>query len=81
MPLLDEAVPQPEAFQQQPCIRRDRLADLKTVVGPGFDDQDVVDAPVAERQGRRTAGDPAAEHDDPMHASTRWDGWNSLARA
>ena len=64
MPLLDKALPDLQAFQQQARLRGDRLTDLEGVVAAGFDNEDVFNSPLAKRQCRGATGDPAAKDDD-----------------
>ncbi len=71
MPLVDKVVPDLQAFQEQARVRGDRLANLESVVGPGFDDQDAVDAPLAKRQRRGATGNAAAKYDRCMRGIRR----------
>ena len=64
MPFRHEIVPDPKAAEHQPGIRRDALPDTLGVVIAGFDDQDIADALVVERQCRGAAGRAAANYGD-----------------
>jgi hypothetical protein len=64
MPLVDKALPDLQAFQQQARLRGDRFTDLEGGVAPGFDNEDVLNPLLAKRQRRRASGDPAAKDDD-----------------
>ena len=48
MPFVQKAFPNPQTFQEQTALWGDAFTNPKSVIGPGFDDQNVVNSLMAK---------------------------------